>query len=80
MGAKPQDTVFAVPAMHADNLQEFDLEEYPELDDDIIRGRIYLICELRFATQSVGADGESYERIHDCQCVLIKEFYTARVP
>ena len=78
MGNKIQDTVFAVPAMHADNLEAFDLEEYPDLADDLVRGRVYLICEMQFVWESVGDDGDPIQNKHDCACVLIKEFDTVR--
>ena len=60
--------------MHADNLDEFDMEEYPELTDTLVRGRVYLICEMQFAWDDVADDGDPIEATHDCTCVLIKEF------
>ena len=78
MGTKIQDTVFAVPAMHADNLEAFDLEEYPDLADALVRGRVYLICEMQFVWESFGEDGDPIQNKHDCACVLIKEFDTVR--
>ena len=72
MENKIQGTVSAVPAMHAHNLEAFDLEEYPELAEDLVRGRVYLIFEMQFALESVGEDCDPVVNKHDCACVFIK--------